>query len=715
MKATTTFPPTLTGESVRQRFNPASIVLVGATDKSSWSRAFYANLVQSGFAGAVHLVNPRGGIVHDQQSYRSVADLPEPADLAIVMVPTGAVLDVMGEIADAGIRSAVVLTAGFGEVGEEGARLEEQLRALARERGITVLGPNGNGFVNVAAGITPYGLPLSDQIPQGSIGIVLQSGALASSVLRQARVRNAGLSLLVAMGNESMLSMTDVIDYLVDDEDTKVVLLFVESIRDPERFREVARRALAAGKPIVALKVGRSEGSAQVAKAHTGSLVGDDGVIDAVFRQSAVIRVDSLEDLIVTGELLARTGPLRGRRFAFVTPSGGACEVIADRAEDEGIDIPAFAPETEARLRAVMPDFASVHNPLDVTGYILVDGQLLMNALVAVEDDPSIDQIVVMTEPPAEPNGVDRSIHLERFRTQAELFARISKPVIPLATAMTDITDYSRGIMEDTGFPGSIGGIHHGLTALGRAADWSEAYWAAQDEQVFDEPQTLEPIELAVAPGEVFGERRSAALLAEHGIPVVPSVETTTADEAAAAADRVGYPVVVKLASDAIEHKSDIGGVRLGLQDADAVRDAFEAVVAAGRAAGATDVTALVQPMRPPGTELIVGVVRDPQWGPVLAVGLGGIWVEVLKDSTLHVLPVSHDRIKQGLLSLRAAKIFAGARGTEPADLDAVADVVTRIAQLAERLGDRLESLEVNPLSVRGSHVEALDALITWT
>jgi acyl-CoA synthetase (NDP forming) len=293
MTATTTFPPTLTVESVRQLFNPASIVLVGATDKSSWSRAFYANLVQSGFAGAVHLVNPRGGIVHDQQSYRSVADLPEPADLAIVMVPTGAVLDVMGEIADAGIRSAVVLTAGFGEVGEEGARLEEQLRALARERGITVLGPNGNGFVNVAAGITPYGLPLSDQIPQGSIGIVLQSGALASSVLRQARVRNAGLSLLVAMGNESMLSMTDVIDYLVDDEDTKVVLLFVESIRDPERFREVARRALAAGKPIVALKVGRSEGSAQVAKAHTGSLVGDDGVIDAVFRQSAVIRVDS--------------------------------------------------------------------------------------------------------------------------------------------------------------------------------------------------------------------------------------------------------------------------------------------------------------------------------------------------------------------------------------------------------------------------------------
>jgi acyl-CoA synthetase (NDP forming) len=226
---------------VRQLFNPASIVLVGATDKSSWSRAFYANLVQSGFAGAVHLVNPRGGIVHDQQSYRSVADLPEPADLAIVMVPTGAVLDVMGEIADAGIRSAVVLTAGFGEVGEEGARLEEQLRALARERGITVLGPNGNGFVNVAAGITPYGLPLSDQIPQGRSASCCRAGrSRARCCARRGAQR----------GPQPARRHGQRVDAVDDRRDRlprrrrghQVVLLFVESIRDPERFREVARR-----------------------------------------------------------------------------------------------------------------------------------------------------------------------------------------------------------------------------------------------------------------------------------------------------------------------------------------------------------------------------------------------------------------------------------------------------------------------------------------
>ena len=706
--------PDLTSERVRQLFNPTSIVLVGATDKSSWSRAFYSNLVDSKFPGPVQLVNPRGGEVHGQKAYTSVGELPEPADLAIVMVPTGAVLGMMEEIADAGIRSAVILTSGFGEVGEEGAALEEQLRTIAREREITILGPNGNGFVNVAAGIMPYGLPLADEIPSGSIGIVLQSGALASSVLRQSLVRNAGLSVLVSMGNESMLSMTDVMEYLVEDDDTKVILLFIESVRNPAKFREVARRALQAGKPIVALKVGRSEGGAAVAKAHTGSLVGDDGVIDAVFRQTGVIRVDSLEDLMVTGELLSRTGPFRGRRFAFVTPSGGACEVIADRAEDEGIEIPAFSPETELRLREVLPDFANVHNPLDVTGYLLVDNRLLINALGAVEHDPEIDQIVVMTELPADNVNVDRSVHVERLTAQAEFFAGMSKPVIPLATAMIDVTEFGRGLMRDTGFPGAISGIHHGLTALGHAANWSEAYWEAQKPAEVDPADDAAPIELDVRPGEVFGERRSAALLAEHGIPVVPSADVSTADQAVEAAEAVGYPVVVKLGSDEIEHKSDIGGVKLGLKDADAVRAAFEAVVQAGRSAGAADVTALVQPMRPPGTELIVGLVRDPQWGLVLAVGLGGIWVEVLKDSTLHVLPVSRQQVKDGLLSLRAAKIFAGARGTERADLEAIADVVTRVAQLGVRLGDRLESLEIDPLSVRGDQVVALVALITW-
>jgi acyl-CoA synthetase (NDP forming) len=701
----------LSVDRVKQLFNPKSIALIGATDKSFWSLSIYKNLLEGGFDGTIYLINPRGIVVHGQQSYATLDDLPETPDLAFVMVSTAVVLEVMGKVADAGVPTAVVLTSGFGEVGEEGAKLEAELVQLAQDRGITVLGPNGNGFVNNAASITPYGLPITTQLRKGNIGIVLQSGALASAVIQLAQTRHAGVSLLVSMGNESMVSMTDVMRYLVEDEATKVIVLFIESIRHPEDFLEVARQALLAGKPVVALKVGRSEGGARVAKAHTGSLVGDDGVIEAVFRQNAVIRVDSLEDLMVTAQLLSHTEPFAGPRIGFVTPSGGACEVISDRAEDEGIEIPPFAEATEERLREVLPEFASVHNPIDVTGYILIDPDLAVKALHAVQDDPNIDEIVYVADLPHDEGDFETAV--ARATHQAEAIASVSKPVIVVSNTITDITPFGRRVAEASGFPGVVGGIHHGMTALGRAAQWSERYRAATAAGDDDVP-VGEAIVVDAAPGDVFAEHRASALLAEHGIPVVPNVLVRSADEAVDVAERVGYPVVVKLSADEIEHKSDIGGVKLNLGDADAVRTAFEAVTQAGRGAGAADPAALVQPQRSGGIELIVGAVRDPRWGMVLAVGLGGVWVEVLKDTTLHLLPVTRDEIIAGLRSLRGAKLLDGARGTQAADLDAVTDAVLRVAQVVQRLGDDLESLEVNPLLVRGSDVEALDALITW-
>ncbi|NNC12061.1 CoA-binding protein [Planctomonas sp. JC2975] len=701
----------LSVDRVKQLFNPKSIALIGATDKSFWSLSIYKNLLEGGFDGAIYLVNPRGIVVHGQQSYATLDDLPETPDLAFVMVSTAVVLEVMGKVADAGVPTAVVLTSGFGEVGEEGAKLETELIRLAQDRGITVLGPNGNGYVNNAASITPYGLPITTPLRKGNIGVVLQSGALASAVIQLAQTRNAGVSLLVSMGNESMVSMTDVMRYLVEDEATKVIVLFIESIRHPEDFLEVAHQALLAGKPIVALKVGRSEGGARVAKAHTGSLVGDDGVIEAVFRQNAVIRVDSLEDLMVTAELLSHTDPFSGRRIGFVTPSGGACEVISDRAEDEGIEIPSFAEATEDKLREVLPDFASVHNPIDVTGYILIDPDLAVKALKAVEDDPNIDEIVYVADLPHDES--DLEVAVARAQHQAEAIASVRKPVIVVSNTITDITPFGRKVALASGFPGVVGGIHHGMTALGRAAEWGERYHAAVAAEV-ETAEVGEPIVVDAKPGDVFAERQASALLAEHGVPVVPNVLVRTADDAVAVAEEVGYPVVVKLAADEIEHKSDIGGVKLNLRDAESVRQAFVDVTEAGHGAGAADPAALVQPQRSGGIELIVGAVRDPKWGMVLAVGLGGVWVEVLKDSTLHLLPVNREQIRAGLTSLRGAALLDGARGTQAADLDAVTDAVLNIAQVVQRLGTGLESLEVNPLLVRGSEVEALDALITW-
>jgi acetate---CoA ligase (ADP-forming) len=755
-------------------FSPRAIALVGATDKSGWSVNTHLNLRVHEFGGPVHLVNPRTEVVHGERAHRSLSGLPGPVDLAYVMVPTAAVLDVLKEGADAGIRAFVILTAGFGETGPEGARREAEIVAFARQRGLTVLGPNGNGYINAAAGITPYGLPIPVPLLRGPVGVVLQSGGLASAVLSLAQARNLGISLLVAMGNESMLSVTDVVEHLVDDPATRVIALFLESIRQPAEFAAAARRALAAGKPIVALKVGRSDTAQHTAQAHTGALTGDDAVIEAVFRRLGVVRVRSLEDLIITAGVLAeltRAGPaqggpgdgpwpLAGNRLGVVTPSGGASEIIADRAEDEGLALPAFAPATTAALKAMLPAFADVANPLDVTGYVVVDRTLLGRALEIVVTDPGLDVVLlladVLRDEPADP-ALPRML----YEANARRIAASPRPVVVVSNALTDITPAGRKLLAGSGYPYVAGGIEHGMTAIGAAVRWSRIRAETQITDVQLNIEGLLPespsktdggasvgsegsvpgspaaagskVEVGpegsapagprgsevdpgtedsapgspAAAGGVWAEDRAAGFLARCGVPVVPARAATGEAAAVAAADELGYPVVVKAAG--LAHKSDTGGVRLNLGDEAAVRDGYRAVRAV-----AGDGAVLVQPYRTGGVELIAGIVRDPAWGLMLAVGLGGIWVEVLQDAALLPLPVTAAEVKQALRELRGAAVLRGARGAPPADLPAVAGVITQIAAVAAGLGDRLESLEVNPLLVRGDQVEALDALITW-
>lgn len=457
---------------LRELFNPASIALVGATDKSGWSIAAFTNLRRYGFPGPVHLVNPRSDVVHGRRAHRSLGALPEPVDLAYVMVPTAAVLPVLEEGARAGVRNYVVLTAGFGETGEEGRAREAEIAAFASGNGLNLLGPNGNGFINATAGITPYGLPIAPPLTAGALGVVLQSGALASSVLAFAQARNVGLSLLTAMGNEATISVTDVLDHLVDDPATRVIALFLESVRHPEEFARVALRARAAGKPIVALKVGRSRLASRTARAHTGALVGDDTEIDAAFRGLGVIRVRSLEDLVITAGLLAETGPLPGPRLGVVTPSGGASELIADRAEDEGLSLPPFGERTAARLREILPAFGAVRNPLDVTGYVVVDRTLLARALAIVAEDPGVDVVVLQSElPRAEPS--DPRPVLDRYAGIARVIEAAPRPVVVVGNALTDVVPFGRTVQERIGFPHVVGGIEHGIPAIAAAARWS--------------------------------------------------------------------------------------------------------------------------------------------------------------------------------------------------------------------------------------------------
>ncbi|MFZ3599314.1 acetate--CoA ligase family protein [Streptomyces sp. BH104] len=706
-------PSSITPAQLRTLFRPRSVALVGASDKSGFSKSAFRNLMEFGFGEHTHLVNRRGVEVHGRPTVTSCTEIDDEVDVAFLMVPQAATLDALSDAAAAGIRNAVILSSGYGETGAQGRDAQAELTAHAEKLGMILLGPNHLGFANFV-----------DQVPvtaisglphrAGPIALLSQSGASSSAMLEFATMSGNDLSYMVTLGNEAMITAGHVLDFLVDDEATRAVAIFMESIREPEVFRRAAQRATAKGKAVVVLKAGTSELAARTAAAHTGALVGDDKVIDAVFQQCGVIRVDTIEDMLITAGLAAHTGPLSAPGVGVVSISGGACDILADRAEEAGMSLPALRDDTEQALAAVMPPYGTVQNPLDVTGAAIIDPSLFTKTIRAMADDPGVGIVAVVNGIPAYGEGPwQGQPFIDATGAGA---AQASSPAILVSQILQPLTDYSRGILEHAGLSYVLPGLKQAVTALTGVARWSEVHHRLGSESGSERTgraaPTLPPI----------GERRGAwsenaarRLLRDGGVPVVPSVLARSADEAVQAADSFGTPVALKIVSPDILHKSDIGGVRLGVHGTDAVRTAYDAVhAAAQQVPDAVAEGVLVSPMRSGGTELLVGVVRDPQWGHVLAVGLGGVFVEVLKDSALAPLPLAPGQAREMLLGLRGAPLLQRARGTTPADLDAVAGAITAIAELAVALGDDLESLEVNPLRVDGSDVEALDALVTW-
>src|SRR4029077_18501530 len=421
----------VTPERLRAFFAPRSIALVGASDNSGWARFIVASCATAGFAGPLMVVPPRARPAYGLPVVPSLRDLPEPADLAFILTPVQAVEGVLDDMGAAGIPNAVVLASGYREVGEAGRELEDALLDRAVANGITVLGPNCLGFVNAHTRSAPYALALPPPLIAGPVGVALQSGALASVVLGFAKAHAIGLSLLTSMGNEAMLKTADVLDYLVEDEATRVICLFLEEIGDPARFARVAEKADRAGKPIVALKVGSSPAGQVAALAHTGSVAGDDAVVDAVLRQLGVIRVTSIEELLSTAGLLGYDRWPRGRRMGVLTASGGACGLIADRASEQDIKIPPFAAGTVAAIEPHLPAFADARNPLDVTGYVLANPRVtaltaIDHALDAAVADPGLDFVLFcgVTAPEVRPAD-ERVARLaqERVRWLAERIA----------------------------------------------------------------------------------------------------------------------------------------------------------------------------------------------------------------------------------------------------------------------------------------------------
>jgi len=704
----------ITPERLRDFFAPRSIALVGASETSGWARFIVAASSAVGYTGPLLPVHPRHEVIFGRPAFRTLRDLDEPADLAFILAPTEAVQTVIEDAAAAGVRNAVVLASGYREAGTGGVELEDSLIASAASHGIVLLGPNCLGFLNTGAKAAPYALTVPLPLTAGPVGIALQSGALASVLLAFARAHAIGVSTVASLGNEAMITTADMLDYLVADEQTKVICMFLEEIGDPAAFSAAAQRADAVGKPIVALKAGASQAGQQAALAHTGAVAGDDAVVDAALRQLNIIRVASVEELLTTAALLGYDRHPAGRRMGVLTASGGACDIIADRASARGIEIPPFSAETTQVIAAQLPSFATARNPLDVTGYVLANARTttltaIDRALDVAVEDPGLDFVLFtgFTVPDIRPPDEAAAGLLEaRVDWIAARMASAPIPVIPIAPTCIDVTGYARDLLGQHDIR-LLGGIELAVQAIDNALRWQDG--RGQVRLLPGQPPAL------VGTVTAWTESTARDLLTSAGIPVVPGRLAGSADQAAEAARALGGPVALKISSAQVSHKSDIGGVLLNVSGDAAVRAGYEQVVAAAAGhlgtghQGGNEV--LVTSMRTGGIEVLAGVTRDPGFGPVLAVGLGGIWVELLRDTSLRVLPADASQVRQMLDELRALPVLQGARGVVAADLDVLADVIARIGALALSIPG-LQVLEVNPLWICGDQVEALDVLV---
>ena len=678
-----------------------SVAVIGASDnRAGVSGRVLRYLRDWGFTGAVYPINPRREQVQGEKCWPDLFILPEVPELAVIAVPAAAAVHAMRDCARRGVRTAVVLSAGFAESGADGSRMQNDMLAAARAGGVRVLGPNCIGAFNAASGLAAtFSTALDGAIPTaGSVGIASQSGAYGAHLAYLAGRRGLGVRYLVTTGNEADIDLAEVLLWMAGRPEIEVILAYAEGIKDGPRFLDALRVAHGARKPIVMLKVGRSEVGAEAARSHTAALTGSDQVYDAVFTRYGVYRAESTEEQLDIAYACAHARPRAGNRLGIVSVSGGAGIQLADAAERHGLTVPPMPADAQRAVLDLIP-YASAVNPVDCTAQALNHMDVFVAAWKVMLAEGGFDAIIgFFTTMPLSPNFAD---NLRDSIEQGTADRGDRLVVLSFVAEPETLREYERSgflVFED------MDRAVRAVAALARLG-------AAFDRPL---PDVLPPARPLARRG--YTEFEASMLLSDAGVPTLPQRLAVDVDSAVAAATELGFPVAVKIASPDIEHKSDIGGVALGLTGADAVRTAFTIVTDAARhaAPGARIEGALVAPMAPRGVEMIVGARIDPVFGPIVALGLGGVFVEVLRDVVLRPAPITPSEAAAMITELRGAALLAGARGTESADVDALATAVAALSQFAASHRDDLSSVEVNPLVVLpvGHGCVALDAVI---
>ena len=665
--------------SLTPLFRPGRIAVIGASgNPEKMGFQIFRNILEAGFSGDVLPVNPKGEVILGRSSVRSAGEIPEGTDLAVVIIPAKLVPATILELGERKVRSAIVITGGFAEAGEEGAALQDDLVRNASRCGIRLIGPNCQGVNYPYHGLCAS-WPLITR--RGEIAIVSQSGTVGAALSDWASEDRLGFSAFVSMGNRADVDEADLIGFFADDPNTLVIALYIEGVKDAGKFLAALRECR---KPVVIFKAGRTERGRKAAESHTRSLAGKDEVYDAVFRQYGVHRASTLEELYDYSKALAYLPPPPGPRTLIVTSSGGSAIIATDVAEEEGFRVATLPPELAARLREILPSHCIVGNPLDLTGD--TDADRYRKVLSAAEGHYDV-VMTIFGDPIAGAADVVRP-------GRCDLVAYLGG---------ADVEREERGKMHEKKiavFPTP----ERAVKALSCHARFDRKTFAPERADSATPEKPPGPVK-AMTPAE------SMAFLAENGFPVTAARAVKSEQEAIDAARTIGFPVVMKMNSPDVTHKSDVGGVILNIDGEEGVREAYRSIREAAGRIGATDGGALVAAMAPPGQEIIIGVTRDLQFGHAVMFGLGGIMVEAMKDVSFRIVPLTGKDAAEMVAEIRGARVLQGIRGGKPSDVQALCDLLLRVSDLVAR-HPGIEEMDLNPVIVHETGLTVADSRV---
>ncbi|EXL04925.1 acetate--CoA ligase family protein [Aquamicrobium defluvii] len=690
---------------VQRLLSPRSIAIVGASsDLNKVNGRPLKHLLDKGFAGRIFPVNPKYGEIAGLACYPSVADLPQAADLAIVAVPARDVPKSIEELGRKGIRAAVIFSSGFGEMGEAGKARESELAITAREAGVVLLGPNCLGFINAFENVYATFSQYADgAVGAGPIAFVTQSGAFGTAIAALVRQRGLGLGYFINTGNQIDLDFSELMMTVVEDPRIKVAAGYLEGLTDGASLVRLAQRCRELGKPLILTKVGRTSSGVRAAASHTGALAVADTVFDAVLRQYGVLRARNEEQMLDMLEVFCQARSATGNGIGIATQSGGAGVMMADRAEEIGLTVPELQTATKSRLLAIMPSFGSASNPVDVTGQFVAKPELLTESVVALLDDPNVDIGIVWLQ--LMTDHVDKLVAIF-----SELQARTTKPFLVCWVAAPKeavVALRKQGIAV-------FGAGERAVEAAAALAKYSA--WG-KDDTLLDEGQPTTPADLVSLPDGAQDTVSATTMLKAIGMPMADVVLVDSEDATVAAWRDLGNPVALKIESPDILHKTEVGGVLLNLNDEGAVRDGFRTLMtrAAHTAPDARIAGVIVQEMSRGHVELVVGVQRDPVFGMIVMVGIGGVFVEVLKDVTFRRAPFAANDAFAMLDELRMASLLDGVRGKPAVDRRQIAEMLVRLSQWAAAMEPVLAELDLNPVLVGEEGCSIVDCVMIFS